>query len=573
MKILTNHIGFDSRKKKYAIAACGESEVPGDSAVFSLIRDGVTVFEAAAGERHSVDGWKGRYYYFFDFTEIGETGEYTVRFEDGALSIRSSSFRIAEQLLTENTVSDILFYFKSQRCTWRWNEADRSAPFFGGRGGRVDVSGGWFDASGDYSKYLSHLSYANYLNPQQTPLVVWALLMLKDSIASNKKYGGSLLEDRALEEGIYGADFLVRMQDPEGYFYTTVFDQWNKDPGNRKITAFRGKEGVLLENYEAGYRKGGGIAVAALARASRFGKAGEFEPGQYLEAAVRGWEHLESSNLKYLDNGRENIIDSYCALLAAVELYESTDEERFLDAARVRAGELKKLYSGSGYWTVEEGNPRPYFHAAEAGFPIVALAEYCGIEPEESLRSSALALAEQSVRDIISISADRKRNVFMLARQWVKPAEGVIRQAFFMPHENESGYWWQGENARLASLSYAALRVKNLPGGGGEELLPHLDDFAEAQLNWILGCNPFDMCMLQGHGRNNPRYEEFYPNAPGGICNGITAGFEDEDDIDFLPASVEGCGDHRWRWSEQWIPHAAWFLLAVSAGMQGGEQR
>jgi hypothetical protein len=22
-------------------------------------------------------------------------------------------------------------------------------------------------------------------------------------------------------------------------------------------------------------------------------------------------------------------------------------------------------------------------------------------------------------------------------------------------------------------------------------------------------------------------------------------------------------GMHRWRWSEQWIPHAAWFFLAA----------
>ena len=37
-------------------------------------------------------------------------------------------------------------------------------------GKRADLHGGWYDASGDVSKYLSHLSYANYMNPQQTPL-------------------------------------------------------------------------------------------------------------------------------------------------------------------------------------------------------------------------------------------------------------------------------------------------------------------------------------------------------------------------------------------------------------------
>ena len=86
------------------------------------------------------------------------------------------------------------------------------------------------------------------------------------------------------------------------------------------------------------------------------------------------------------------------------------------------------------------------------------------------------------------------------------------------------------------------------------------------RLNWILGLNPFDTCMLHGFGRNNPEYEPDYPNTFGGICNGITAGFHDEEDIDFLPDPLAGMGEHRWRWSEQWIPHAAWYLLAVCAG-------
>ena len=54
-----------------------------------------------------------------------------------------------------------------------------------------------------------------------------------------------------------------------------------------------------------------------------------------------------------------------------------------------------------------------------------------------------------------------------------------------------------------------------------------------------------------------------YQNSPGGIVNGITSGWDDELDIAFLPDSApEG---NEWRWAEQWIPHSAWFLLAVCA--------
>ena len=87
------------------------------------------------------------------------------------------------------------------------------------------------------------------------------------------------------------------------------------------------------------------------------------------------------------------------------------------------------------------------------------------------------------------------------------------------------------------------------------------------QLNWILGLNPFDMSMLHGTGRHNPPYLAYdgsyqFTNCPGGICNGITSG-DDEDDIDFRVHSP-GLGDN-WRWGEQWLPHAAWFLLAVAS--------
>ena len=100
---------------------------------------------------------------------------------------------------------------------------------------------------------------------------------------------------------------------------------------------------------------------------------------------------------------------------------------------------------------------------------------------------------------------------------------------------------------------------------GAPDLPNRLQAYARDQLNWILGLNPFDTCMLHGFGRNNPEYEKDYPNAFGGICNGVTGGFADAEDIDFLPEPHARRGEHRWRWSEQWIPHAAWYLLAVCA--------
>jgi hypothetical protein len=62
---------------------------------------------------------------------------------------------------------------------------------------------------------------------------------------------------------------------------------------------------------------------------------------------------------------------------------------------------------------------------------------------------------------------------------------------------------------------------------------------------------------------NNADYSSDFPNLPGGIVNGVTSGWSDEDDLAFLPEDAAE-GDS-WRWAEQWIPHTGWFLLAVAA--------
>ena len=73
--------------------------------------------------------------------------------------------------------------------------------------------------------------------------------------------------------------------------------------------------------------------------------------------------------------------------------------------------------------------------------------------------------------------------------------------------------------------------------------------------------------MLQSAGRNNADmyFESYeYNNAPAALSNGITGGETDPKDIDFnLGFAVTG-KDEDWRWTEQWLPHASWYLLAVA---------
>jgi len=585
MEILINHIGYDTRSTKKAILKDRKGSGKAVRALdFVVVRSesGQPVFRGKARFIGSVASWKDWVFWSLDFSGLAVTGFITIEIPAAPQpEIRSEPFEIAEGLLLDQTIPAVLRYFRSQHCAGIWDQADRNVGFAGKRNDRVDVHGGWYDASGDISKYLSHLSYANYMNPQHTPMVVWNFLearkLLDQKAADSSAHRAAALHGlrgELLEEALYGADFLVRLQDPTGYFYIGVFDRWSKDPEQREICSFRTQAGEKSDDYQAGYRQGGGLAIAALARISTLKAAGDFGPEEYLRAAVTGFHHLEEHNKEYLDDGEENIIDDYCALLAAAELYNAAlvhgigDEPLFLQAARRRASQLAARLSEDGrfqgWWRADNEGKRPYFHAAEAGLPVIALLRYRELEPETPRADKAQAAVRTSMAFELAITAEVP-NPFGYARQYVRPAGGRKRPSFFIPHRNETGYWWQGEDARLASLA-AAARLSRSHLSGDRELPERLEEYAVNQLNWILGLNPFDTCMLYGFGGNNPEYEAGFPNAFGGICNGITAGFDDDEDIDFLPRPYAEQGEHRWRWSEQWIPHAAWFLLAVCAG-------
>jgi hypothetical protein len=158
-------------------------------------------------------------------------------------------------------------------------------------------------------------------------------------------------------------------------------------------------------------------------------------------------------------------------------------------------------------------------------------------------------------------------NPFGYARQLVRMGGGSVRTAFFFPHDTEAAPWWQGENARLASLA-AAARLAAPLFKDDPDFQTQLQNYAWNQLHWILGRNPFDASMLMGSGHGNAPYMFFrsykYTSAPGGIVNGITAATNDEDGIAFNEGYAVTGADDDWRWTQEWLPHAAWYLFAVS---------
>ncbi len=560
-----NHVGYDSRGSKIAVVEASERLER-----FQLLRasDEAVVFEGDLEEVSGFTAWGGAAFHFTaDFSAVGREGTYVLRVngED------SPQFVIDEGALFSTTASDVFDFFRKSRADdSSVLAADEEAPRFGG-GGTHDIRGGWYDASGDISKYLSHLSYANFMNPQQIPLTAWVLAWVSEEAPD--LLAAESLTETAMEEALWGADYLVRAQSEEGYFFLNVFDGWSGDLSERAICAFSGSDGQKSGDYQAAFREGGGMSIAALARVSTWESSGEFSSADYLEAAESGFAHLLEHGESYADDGQENIIDDYTALLAASELYAASESDGYLEEARRRAEALGARLSPAGYFTADDGS-RPFWHASDAGLPVVALVRYAEIEADDSRREQALQTISAHLSYLLRVTAETQ-NPFGYARQHFHTSSGDLRSGFFIPHDNETGYWWQGENARLASLAAAALVGGRALGADGCSLgtTRELSRFATNQLDWILGKNPYDVSFMAGHGRNNPptycsSKDLYHGHHDGGISNGITGAEVDGGGIQWMTvATGEDCW-MQWRWVEQWLPHATWYLMAITAAAQ-----
>jgi hypothetical protein len=561
-----NQVALERTGPKAAIVEYAGKATAG---TFAVMKGSTTVQSGTLAALPSFTEWReGKTYFKADFSSLATSGDYSVEVTLGDTRARSAPFSVADNATFATTAAALLDYYRANRHT---KAADHRIRVFDTQR-YVDVWGGWKDAGGDNGKYLSHLSYANFFNPQQTALVVWALASSHDAALPLYRQAG--LDKRVVEEALWGADYLHRLLDPDGYFYMTVFDRWASPGAERMVVGYVGIDGVYTKDYQAAFREGGGVAIAALARASRLSKTtgtqGEFSSAQYLQDAERAFAHLQANNLKYDDDGVENIIDDYTALLAAVELYRATQKSAYMDAARQRARNLNERVTPEGWFRSDAGT-RPYYHAAEAGFPVVSLVQYLDIERDAQRTDAARKTIKTALNYQLALT-DKVANPYDYARQNFRTYKDGKRgdrvlEGFFIPHANETGYWWQGESARLASLATAAIlggRIVASDPATRFGVSPRLAEFAQNQLDWTLGRNPYDMCLLYGFGTTNvPSAVSAGVHVKGGISNGITGATESDEGrgIVFAP----GPDDNNWRWLEQWLPHSTWFLLAASA--------
>jgi hypothetical protein len=584
VKIVTNHVGYEYDGSKKAIIVANDVLA---FASFKLIdaKNDKEVYSGQPVFKGAVNKWKNWQFWTIDITPYTTAGTYKLQVLTSKGTVSSYPFVIGKNVLEQATLSDVIYYFKGQRSSGLLDKADRHSHLEGKPADTVDAHGGWYDATGDYGKHLSHLSFSSYFNPQQISLTDWGLFKTYELLNAKKGTDFRQINRRILDEAMYGADYLYRMQAKDGSFYRSV-----GGPGPGKLPQDRaiGPEGKSYRikvsknddsfksqgadnnwrSYQCSYRSGGGVAIAALAIASTYKTSGDYTNADYLKAAEKAFAFLEKNNVAMTNDGKENILDDYCALTAATELYKATKDEKYKEAAEKRANQLiGRLASWKNYkdfWRADDKD-RPFFHPSDAGLPVTSLVYYY---PYANANTQSLIkkAIKQSMSYELAIT-DEVNNPFGYSRQLVQDTLGNRHSSFFFPHGSDASPWWQGENARLASEATAARLAANL-FTEDKPFHDKLESFALDQLNWILGLNPFDSSMLEGVGHNNPAYGFFgtfeYTNAPGGIVNGITSGLDNDEDIDLNLSYAATGKDYDWRWAEQWLPHATWYMLAVA---------
>jgi hypothetical protein len=127
---------------------------------------------------------------------------------------------------------------------------------------------------------------------------------------------------------------------------------------------------------------------------------------------------------------------------------------------------------------------------------------------------------------------------------------------------------WQGYNVHYCTGAYIAAKAYRL----WKE--PAWLDYAERQVQWVLGRNPLGVCMVVSAGIEHPGvYHHRFVTikghedgiVPGGVVNGINGG-KDGDKPNNLPEMARGTSGvtDKWQTNEYWIPNQGWFLSALS---------
>ena len=542
LKAHVNQIGYNvGQPKTFVAEANTAAEGAATFRVISPIRgpgqEFVTVYEGTLEPAGTNDLW-GRTYWRGDFSALDEEGNFYIHAVVGegaeAIQAESPTFAIASGYVPRKTLDAAQRFFWFQRCGMAvpgWHEACHLDDcVVTPEGVTIEAAGAWHDA-GDYNKYNGF-----------TPLSAYSLAYAAEDHAELCETRRHNEYDDVLDEALWGAKYLAKMQDPKsGKLWSkhfTGYGYWGlpeKETDNRIGDDDRVAEGEAKNMY----------FVSVFARLGRMTQNPE-----YIGRAVSHW------NLAY-DAEANGAMACAETLIAAMELHVATGDEKYAGIALECARRIVACQGSDdtydGFYAATPGGA-PIYSVVTNGQPAAAVALWARENPEHPFA----AKATESVMKYLSYQRALANNPFGLSKCYNGTTE-----AWFMPF-NKDADWHVGDNSHYLSDAWAAFLAYQVTGDV-ECLRFGLDQF-----NWIMGANPYGICMVHGLGKvhtatTHHRYNSI-PGQPqgspdGSVFNGIVR-FNAKYDIplwDLLPQ-----GTPRYQCNEPWLPHNAYYLLAVT---------
>ncbi len=314
-----------------------------------------------------------------------------------------------------------------------------------------------------------------------------------------------------LDEILWGADFSRRMIYKDGSVGGALTSGWGFYGAPEQETdniPGTGDERVLLKSISGNDPS---IQTAACAKVARYAP----DASKYVEAAKRG-----------LNWALEHKIRGKLQLSAAIDLFTATGDNAFAKIA-------KELFT-------------------EVGLKDVVVAREFdrtfGQDHSAKIKELVLADAER----LLSFA----RNPFGVCTYG--PAE---KPNFFGTPAKEYKFELGSNSYLLESAAKVALAYHYEP-------VPRFREFIYDQFNWIMGNNPFDLCMMEGLGSKNPptyHHRYFLAGVPrgavqGSVVNGIfwKAIADDRPRFDLSGVDIPYYASN-----ECWLPHNTNYLKAL----------
>ncbi len=526
-RILVNQVGYDLGKEKSFLV---QLEKRGQETEFQVIDLGGELYlTGTARDVGEVDKW-GQWYLRGDFTPLQREGKFMVTMEIEGQTLNSFPFQISEDLLLNETGRPASDFFRYQRCGCRvegWHGSCHLDDGKMGNGSHIDVSGGWHDA-GDYNKY-------NGFTPLSVLALTWSYQMKPGYFGKWRANEGI---PTIIEEALWGAQWLMKMQPEPGKLMDRVFSGysfWGR-PENETDNICENEDDRPIEG-EAG------ACPVALAAAS-LSKLSSWRPDDgYLQAARNLWMR---------NRERERFLQSEAAMIICdLALKASGSGDVYMEDMEKRIAFILDSQQSEGWFSTGQGEP--FNSITQMGLPAAALAQ-------SALETEIMkADIEKGLSRYWNFSLKMASNPFRISTLY----HGDGSTSFFHRYPDQES-WYVGQNSQYLSQAWAALLAHRLTGNS------RYRRYALSQINWVLGMNPFGLCMMEGEGRANPGvYHHRYDTIPGRnrgavpgcIPNGIVR-LSPEEDIPRFDLGVSGREDYHS--NEPWLPHNAFYLLAVS---------